>query len=91
MAKIQEKVEVTRLSSKGQIVLPQGIRNKMSLEEGTAFVVIASGDTVVLKKLEMPSLAGAQALLYKSRAYAKKAKISPRRIRSAIHKARSDS
>jgi AbrB family looped-hinge helix DNA binding protein len=86
-----EKIEVTRLSSKGQIVLPQGIRHKMSLEEGTAFVVIANGDTVVLKKLEMPSLAGAQALLYKSRAYAKKAKLSPKNLRAAIRKVRATS
>ena len=84
-----EKIEVTRLSSKGQIVLPQGVRHKLHLEEGARFVVIASGDTVVLKKLEMPSLAGAQALLYKSRAYAKKAKLSSKSVKDTIRKVRS--
>ena len=84
-----EKVEVTRLSSKGQVVLPQGIRHKLNLEDGDRFVVIANGDTVVLKKLEMPSLAGAQALLYKSRAYAKKAKLSSKSLKGTIQKVRS--
>ena len=84
-----EKIEVTRLSSKGQIVLPQEVRHRLHLEEGTRFVVIASGDTVVLKKLEIPSLASAQALLYKSRAYAKKAKLSSKHIKEAIRKVRS--
>ena len=84
-----EKIEVTRLSSKGQVVLPQAIREKMHLEEGERFVVIGNGDTIVLKKLEMPSLASAQALVYKSRVFAKKAKLSLRHIKEAIHKVRS--
>ena len=84
-----DKIEVTRLSSKGQIVLPQGVRHKLHLEEGARFVVIASGDTVVLKKLEVPSLAGAQALLYKSRVYAKKTRLSDKYLKESIRRARS--
>ena len=81
-------VDVTRLSSKGQIVLPQAVRERLRLEEGVRFVVIASGDTVVLKKLEIPSLASAQALVYKSRAFAKKAKMSLSKIKEAVRKTR---
>ena len=81
-------VDVTRLSSKGQIVLPQAVRERLHLEEGVRFVVIASGDTVVLKKLEIPSLASAQALVYKSRAFAKKTKMSLSKIKEAIRKTR---
>ena len=84
-----EKIDVTRLSSKGQLVLPLPIRQKLHLEKGERFVVVANGDTIVLKKLEMPSLASAQALVYKSRAMAKKTRLSLRRIKQAIHKVRS--
>lgn len=83
-----EKIEITRLSSKGQVVLPQDIRDRLHLEEGQRFVVLGSGDTVVLKRLEMPSFAGAQALVYKSRALAKKAKFSLKQVKEAIKSAR---
>ena len=84
-----EKIEVTRLSSKGQVVLPQTVRRKLRLLEGERFVVVANGDTIVLKKLEMPSLASAQALVYKSRAMARKTRLSLRHIKQVIHKVRS--
>ena len=84
-----EQIEVTRLSSKGQIVLPQAVRERLRLEEGVRFVVIASGDTVILKRLEIPSLASAQALVYKSRAFSKKSKLSLSKVKEAIRKARS--
>ncbi len=85
---MEKSVEVTRLSSKGQVVLPLGIRERLHLVEGARFVVIGSGDTIVLKKLELPSFEMAQALLYKSRASAKKAKSSLQKIKAIIDKVR---
>ena len=43
------------MSSKGQIVIPQDIREELNAKEGTVFAVIGSKDTIVLKKIEMPS------------------------------------
>jgi len=43
------------MSSKGQIVIPQGIREELNAAEGTVFAVIGSRDKVILKKLETPS------------------------------------
>ncbi len=37
------------MSSKGQIVIPEEIRNALHLKTGTKFVVIGEGDVVVLK------------------------------------------
>ena len=48
-------VETTRMSSKGQIVIPQDIREEMNAREGTLFVVIGGKDTIILKKIEVPS------------------------------------
>ena len=39
------------MSSKGQIVIPQGIRDKIRAREGTLFSVIGENDTLVLKKV----------------------------------------
>ena len=39
------------LSTKGQIVLPQVIRNELGLTPGSEFEVTTEGDTVVLRPL----------------------------------------
>lgn len=48
-------VETVRMSSKGQIVIPQEIREEINAEEGTVFAVTGSKDTVILKKIPTPS------------------------------------
>lgn len=84
-----ENLEVTRLSSKGQVVLPQATRNKLHLVEGTKFVVIAAGDTVILKKIEMPTLERAKKMLQLSHAFAKKHGLKQADIKTSIRRVRS--
>ena len=48
-------IETTKMSSKGQIVIPHGIREEIHATEGTIFSVMSSKDAVILKKIEMPS------------------------------------
>ena len=67
-----EAVEVTKLSSKGQVVLPQAIRDRLHLETGAKFVVNGEGDVVILKKLEVPAREQLKQLLKESRAYARR-------------------
>ena len=43
-------MEITKLSTKGQIVIPESLRK--GLEVGTPFVVSKQGDIIVLKKVE---------------------------------------
>ena len=43
------------MSSKGQIVIPQGIREEINASEGTIFAVVSNKDSVVLKKIITPS------------------------------------
>ena len=44
-----------RMSSKGQIVIPQDIRAEICASEGTMFAVIGGRDSIVLKKVATPS------------------------------------
>jgi AbrB family looped-hinge helix DNA binding protein len=67
-----DPIEVTKLSSKGQVVLPQGIRKKLRLAVGAKFVVLGEGDLVILKKLEVPDQEQLKQLLKETRMYAKK-------------------
>ncbi len=84
-----EKMEVTSLSSRGQIVIPQGVRDKLHLHEGEKFIVIGEQDTIVLKKLEAPSFKGFDQLLQKTRAFAKKKGITSADVDEAIKEVRS--
>jgi AbrB family looped-hinge helix DNA binding protein len=46
-------LELTRLSERGQIVIPTELRKSMNLKEGERFIVMGVGDTIVLRKLEL--------------------------------------
>lgn len=49
------EVETVKMSSKGQVVIPQFIREELNVNEGTVFAVVSSKNTIVLKKIETPS------------------------------------
>jgi len=48
--------EVTTMSKKGQVVIPQSIRKELGIKPNTKFLVYGRGDTVIMKKLELPDL-----------------------------------
>lgn len=45
--------EVTKMTSKGQVVIPAGIREELNLEEGAQMVVSRMGDLVLMKKISI--------------------------------------
>lgn len=45
-------IELTRVSDKGQVVIPKEIRDRFNLAEGTKLIVLATDDAVVLQKAE---------------------------------------
>ncbi len=50
---------MTRVSSKGQVVIPGLIREKLGLKSGSRLLVFGEGDTIILKKIGWtPSSAG---------------------------------
>ena len=44
--------ELTKASSKGQIVIPSMVRRQLGIKRGSVFAVSARKDMIVLKKLE---------------------------------------
>jgi AbrB family looped-hinge helix DNA binding protein len=51
-----QEPEVTTMSEKGQVVIPQSIRKELGIKPKTKFLVYGRGDTVIMKKLELPDL-----------------------------------
>ena len=51
-----EELEVTTMSEKGQVVIPQSIRKELGIKPKTKFLVYGRGDTVIMKKLTLPDL-----------------------------------
>lgn len=43
-------MEITKLSTKGQVVIPESLRKNM--DSGTAFIVSKQNDLIILKKIE---------------------------------------
>lgn len=84
-----EQMEVTSLSSRGQVVIPHDVRNRLHLYEGEKFVVIAEDDIIVLKKLEVPSFGGFDKLLKKTREFAKSKGLKPRDVDEVVKRVRS--
>ena len=83
-----ENIEITSISSRGQVVIPQNLREKLKICEGEKFVVIGEGNTIILKKLEMPSFDGFDKLLRKTREFAKNKGLKEKDIEEAINATR---
>lgn len=45
-------MELTKLSSKGQVVIPGSVRKKLELSEGEVLAVSSKDNMIVLKKIE---------------------------------------
>jgi AbrB family looped-hinge helix DNA binding protein len=81
-------VATTKLSSRGQVVIPEEIRRRLGLQVGAQFVVVGEGDTVVLKRIHRPSLGDIDPLLARARSAAAEAGVTPDAIEEAIQRAR---
>jgi len=79
----------TKLSSKGQVVIPEEIRRRLGLEAGAQFVVMGEGDVVILKSLSAPSIDQFDDLVRRARAAAREAGMKPADVRRAIAEVRS--
>jgi AbrB family looped-hinge helix DNA binding protein len=81
-------VATTRLSSKGQVVIPEDVRKALGLEVGVQFVVIGDGDTVVLKRIAVPAKSELRSMLGKVRSEARRAGVKPSDVSDATRRAR---
>jgi AbrB family looped-hinge helix DNA binding protein len=83
--------EVTVVSDKGQVVIPQSIREKLGLRPKTRLLVYGYGDVVILKKMKIKDVIKDLKALYSKvdRRIAKYGELSDKEIEEMVHKYRS--
>ena len=74
----------TRMSSKGQVVIPEEIRNRLHLSAGSQFIVMGEGDAVIFKTLTAPSMKDFDGLIQRARRQAKHAGLKPSDVTKAV-------
>lgn len=84
------EVAVSRLSSKGQIVIPKELRNYLGFHEGELFALFGDGDTLIIKKVDVPSKEDFEEILQKGAILAKKKKITRKDVLKAIAEVRKE-
>lgn len=78
----------TRMSSKGQVVIPEDIRKQLGLKAGSRFVVVGDKDVVILKNISTPTMDEFDALIKTARKQARAAGLKSPDIAAAVKKAR---
>lgn len=48
--------EITTLGEKGQVVIPQSLRQHLGMKPKMKFLVFGQGDVIVLKRLDLPDV-----------------------------------
>jgi AbrB family looped-hinge helix DNA binding protein len=82
------RLATTKLSSKGQVVIPEAVRDRLGLEAGVQFVVVAEGDVVVLKVLKPPKMSDFKTLMDEAQKSAEEAGLTPEDIEEALREVR---
>lgn len=84
------EVNVTKLSSKGQVIIPKNLREMLNLKEGEVFAVYGDKetDTIILKRLKVPPKEEFNRLFKLGEDFAKKRGITSEDVIKAIKEIR---
>ncbi len=74
----------TKMSSKGQVVIPEEVRNALGLKAGSKFVVVGEGDVVILKVVTPPSMSDFDDIIQEARRQARQAGMKRSDVTAAL-------
>jgi AbrB family looped-hinge helix DNA binding protein len=77
-------VQTTKMSSKGQVVIPEEIRLRLGLKTGEQFLVMGDKDVVILKTLSGPPIDEFKQMIKEARRVGKAAGLKTSDIKKAI-------
>ncbi len=81
-------VSTTKMSSKGQVVIPEDIRRRLELDTGTQFIVLGEDDVVILKMVRPPAMGDFDRLVKKAKKQARAAGLTRSRVSAVVARVR---
>ena len=81
-------IDITSMSSRGQVVIPLNLRELMGLKDGEKFAITGKEDTIVLKKIQMPSFNNFDKLMQQTQKFSKKKGLKQKDLDEAVKRAR---
>jgi AbrB family looped-hinge helix DNA binding protein len=82
------ELATTKMSSKGQVVIPEAVRIRLGLRAGVQFIVVGSPGAVVLKTIAPPDLSEFDGLISDARRQARRAGMKVADVARAVSEAR---
>ena len=86
-----DSLEITSLSTKGQIVIPRSIRNQLNLDTGDKLIVVCDGTNILLKPVLMPSMSEFKTLVEETDKITSELETTPDMLSAFINENRSTS
>ena len=84
------RVVLTKMSTKGQVVIPKAMREELELEDGDVFAVFGKADTIVLTRVIIPTEEEFEELMRWGQEFAKGRGITRKDVQRAIDEAREE-
>jgi AbrB family looped-hinge helix DNA binding protein len=81
-------VATTKMSSKGQVVIPEDIRRRLALDTGTQFLVLGEDDVVILKMVRPPAMGDFDRLVKKARKQARAGGLTRSKVSAVVSRVR---
>lgn len=82
------EIEIVKMSPKGHIEIPVSIRKNLEFVGGDTFAIIGRDDTIILKKIALPTNQDFENLVDRGISIAKKQNIKESDVEDIIHKHR---
>lgn len=82
--------EVTSLSSKGQIVIPNDMRKELGIAAGAKMIIFSYKGDLILRQIQKPKIEEFKELIKKSRAVVKRQGIKQSDLNAIIKKVRNE-
>jgi len=83
-------IQVTSVSSKGQIVIPADIRESMGITIGAKLIIFTDGENLLLKPIQEPRFEDFKTLLKESGKIAKKSGLKQADVKKIIKRLRNE-
>jgi AbrB family looped-hinge helix DNA binding protein len=84
------EVILTKISSKGQVVIPKVVRDLLDIKEGEVFAVLGWRDTIIMKRVDLPSKGDLEEILKRGHEHAREKGITREDVDRAIHEYRKE-